>query len=448
MSYVEPSSFGYGPQALAEIELDLTLHPDEVRPNAIWPPIRMRERDRQLGILRRLWSGRLDDIVPPGTDPPRIVTNLFERLPEVHSDLLVSSPLPTDPPGLEAAVEALVTNLLRSGMAWCWYDGVALQIMDPAVTYPRRDGGVVAVTRYTSETAQSSWPDRALITVVEPDGAWEQYTTEFTGSAITQGDASTLPGDGSLGELTDGPEYGMGRPPVAVPLPPRSGRWGTSIYRRLAPLVAELARRHDSRSAILDYNAAPLLTYRVADIDVDSAVLVESDAITDTPPDLWDDDGKPALNDTLTEREALVRRQLDRWRRSQSMRLADGITDIEYLTWDGDLTATEASIEQIHEELRLLSGLPSLLMGGADPVSGASLKRQHLVLYAYSSKLHRLIRAAIEEAMDIDLSEWEHPFDLSDQSGPSDTGGEPEPEQDETLDAGPPELTDDGPDQG
>lgn len=153
-----------------------------------------------------------------------------------------------------------------------------------------------------------------------------------------------------------------GNPPVMLVNPPGASGWGTPLFDDIAGLVCELAESHDRAASILAVRERPLLTCRTAGIDVTDSVLPQ----LETPESVFPD-GNTA--DRLEPEEQIIRHTLRRLRAADALRLPDGVSQLEYVTWDGSLNANRDNAEQIHEEIRLMTGLPSMLtQAAASPV--------------------------------------------------------------------------------
>lgn len=407
--------------------MDMTLQDSaEWTDGAAWPPTRFSRRDERLGLYRQLWGGNLAYLSPAA--PPRIVTNLFRALPDSHSALLTLAPPDVDRSDLGHVIRcavAMVTNMLRSGMAWPWFDGERLECLDPAQTYPRSDGGMVVGVRFTSSTARSAHPDKIRLTVIEPEGEWRQTVHEYSGSGRSEDTSASGPSIGTLGHRSGhvpriGAEVrevaaGQGNAVPWVALPPANGQWGTSRFDDLAPLVLALAQMHGKRVVILDKHAKPILTFRVHNADIDDAVANYSgpaDGAED--PSTWIG-GKPALDTLPTSRQERVQAIIEALQARDAFELSDELSDVRYV--EPHLQAVGAvteAIDQLHEEIRLVTHLPSLKMMD-NAVSGESLKRQHLLLYAFSSLLQTLLHLGLEDAWGRRFA-WAHPFDAIDDS--------------------------------
>ena len=433
----EPRSRGILP--FPEIEMDMHLDPDEMADDDVqWPPDRFRQRDEKLAIYRELWQGNLSSLVDRADRIPRRVTNLFRRIPKIHAALLGVSPIGIDDDSLRVSAERAgyeaVTNLMRSGMGWLWYDGEQVHCIDPAEAYPLHGGGLCWARRYTSHVAKAAEQDRIRIYSIGPDGTWSMWVRAWSGSGTAQTEQASArnasgPGIGNLGAVVEEPTADAaseGAYPMA--LPPLNGTWGTSEYDDLAGLVCALAEAHDLRAQILVRNITPLLTYRIANIDVLDAVSTEGgDDWSDVEE--WGSSGKPELGEQFSDEEQYRRQVLRRLRLVGSMRLADGIEGLEYVIANIDLAPIEKEIEQIHEELRMLHALPSVLTatsGSLGGVSGESLKRQLLIPYATSSTMLGVILAALRQTLNLPNLEWPHPFDILDAESPSTTEEAPD----------------------
>lgn len=391
---------------LPEVEMDAVLGADYPArlmsargQDAVWPPPWFIPRDKRLALYRELWLGDLRQLVGPYDRVPRRFPNLFRRIPEVIAALLLTSPpnIDDDEARLAAvrAIRQAILHMMRSGMTWIGATGGELYAHEPAWTYPISDGSVLVTRPYPLA-------DRIRFRHVGADGSVTTWLQEFNGSSVSTV-AAGGPVSGTVGPIIEPamPLEALDTELVSTPnVVPLRGNWGQSNYDSLAGLICELAESHDRSSSIRAAHERPLLTYRIANADVTNSVLAELDTSYITESD-----------DSVTAVDQFVRGVLRKLRSADALRLLDGVSDLSYVTWDGQLAANQTAMESIHEELRLMTGLPSLLTSATGQLpSGESLKRQLLILYATTSELHRTLLYALERALGQPL-DWPHAFE-------------------------------------
>jgi len=419
-----------------DIEHDPDMFMDAITGRAAgrreWPPPRYQERDYRLALYAELWDGNLMQLVAPGDRIPRRFPNLFRRLPDIIAKLLLTSDLATGlGPDADRCARPPVPRatglMLRTG--GCWMSAVEGQcrVHNPAYTYPLRDAGIVETVPVPD------WPDPTMLRVTTADtaGAHTVWYQAYSGDSRS-GRTVHAPWIGTLGDMLTEPVTASGSPPVKMLNSPEASGWGTSMFDDLAALVCELAESHDRASSILAVHERPLLTYRIADIDVTDSVLPQ----LETPAGAFATDAAAlGSGEGLETEEQLIRHTLRRLRVADALRLPDGVSGLDYVTWDGGLAANAGNVEQIHEEIRLMTGLPSLLTSASGQLpSGESLKRQLLVLYASTAQLHQTLTDGLNETLGVTV-DWPHPFDAFDPEtswAAMFDGGPPGPQREET----------------
>ena len=172
------------------------------------------------------------------------------------------------------------------------------------------------------------------------------------------------------------------------------------MYEGMVRLVAELSRRMSSASAILGRHAAPHLQ------------AVRDDRAGNYVPNMTES-GQLTLE--------IVSATLDEVSKQAAFIPPDGITRMEYLTWDGRLEPSfkqrEAMLDELAAVTRLPSALYGVLRGGGVP-SGTSLRRQYAMTHSTIEAIQTMLIPRILRAIELaggggdDVSiDWLNPID-------------------------------------
>jgi len=383
---------------LRPIDWDLYATLDDLRR---WPPSRFASRNERLDHYQTLYRGDYTNMVAT-QDAVRVRVNYHRRLVTLVAGLLttvdpVQTPELVDPQALTVVASELLVDQLRYGGAIvrCGLApdiGPYIDVLDPTAWYPLEDGGHLIVSPYVSATAQDANPDRARVTIIDNRGTTSLFDYSWSGSTL---------GD----QLDTGTSLGWSVV-ERVTMLPRVPGWGTSWYDDLTPLVVELARRLTSASSILDAHERPLLSTWVDDQDL-SAFLP--------------DDPNPPLGNA---RRGAAVPGLEDWRRHDIVSVPNQLQRYEYITWDGQLSASINTIEQLRMSIHVLTAIPAILEAVSGVPSGVALKRLLLPLYAVTRSLQSQTRLALEAVLsgigqfagygDIRV-EWPHAFDALDE---------------------------------
>jgi len=408
---------------LTEIQMDMAVDMDELRQGGAWPPTRFYPRDWRLTIQRTLLSGDLSPLIGPNDRIPRIVTNLFRKVPAVHASLLLLSPPELDCPmatkTARRAITAAVYSLLAHGITWIWQDDMdSVVAIHAAHTDPVRGeagGGILHTARHASTRSASAHRDAARSTRITADGVctrweadWSGSGRDYTGNPISGAENTMIPGIGSIGRPRDR-QTCRGGPLVDICHGAPNGAWGTSIIDDMAALVCALAETHDRRDQIMRHQANPTITYRTADQDLGDLGVQQTGRQLDDIGGFEEGVGGQAAD--RTDGEAAARDAVLEGVASGAIRLSDAIEDLGYLSWNGNLGDHTTAIEQFREELFITHSIPAVWTDSSHAgLSGESLKRLLLPLYAENGPLYLQLKDALETCSGGPVK-WEHIFD-------------------------------------
>lgn len=207
-------------------------------------------------------------------------------------------------------------------------------------------------------------------------------------------------------------------PIIPVSIEPSAGDWGRSSYFDITSLALELNRRLSGNSEILTDHGNPRLK-------------VLPDAL------------QPAVRPENIERELLKtvteQTRLDTLRKTTTMLIPRGYSDIEYLFWQGTLDDHFMQFDKTQEQMFSLTHLPLALMSiegrVSVPASGRALRFQYMDPHAHIQKIQAQIinklkqtiltgaiyngagASAVTQFADrIDIK-WKNVFDEIDESG-------------------------------
>lgn len=350
----------------------------------IVPPV-AEERYNRLSMFKALYEGHASAL---GLLPSEyaVFINYFSRFSNLVKFLLMA--IPPDYQNLnEEAVSAgyvnrilseVIIDMTRYGTGLFWVNDSVIEAADPRYWFPsgiKNDTTWISVKPMESADGQTTsgadltvWWQRDVMNV--PVHSYAPYWSD---------DGQNISGGGPImnanGELMP-PLPGRVLFPVA--LSPIEGGFGPSVYQDMLSVVAELTRRQSSISHILDENADPIL----------GAKARQQDGVP-MP-------GQIGPGDDATARQRL--RQVTfgsaTGRRRSAYVLPQWAESVEYVTWDGSLTAAFTQMERMLTALASVTSVPESLYGilasGEQP-SGVSLKRQHVGAWLYLETLQKLL---------------------------------------------------------
>ena len=363
---------------LGRVDFDIYLTlPEFWEGGAAWPPERFRSRNERLRALEKLWYGDFSDHLTNQAVP----VNSFQDYSTRLADLMLMS----QPQGVDVVVDSAlydaVIDLSRYGGSVLYWDG-ELSAKDPLGWYPlhveNRGSGDVFFTKFISDSALSSIPDRAQIDMV--DHQTQAVTRRVY--AYTEGRLGNVLSEETLDEASV----------AVVPADPAMGIWGSSKYSRLCGPVIEIVRRLSKNSAVSDLYTGPKLIYRST----------AADAIDRFPPSPED----PA------DIEEVIRGRLGEAFEGEIIRLDPDTCLVDAAFLQPDTSGVTHALSQV-ETLRMFiadsTGMP-------DPntlsqaVSGVAIKLRHLPWYAETSRLQNRLREAVDGLLEVNL-QWPHLFD-------------------------------------
>ena len=390
---------------LDEINYDLQVRVDEVKTGEAFPPNRFTQRTNRLAIFRRLWNGDLRDFVD-STEDVSVYPNRFRTVATTYADLLTAVE-PTaaglDELDLQTTCSQAVINAMRYGLSVTQWqpDEQALTTIDPTGWYPTDEGGHLIASAFTSAQAPDPKPDRIRITIIEEEGATESLIHEWDGRNLGAVIESEI----------EGPSF-----VAVVPMSPQRPGWGTSFYEDMLPLVFEYTKRLSLNSSILDKHSRPLLAVYITESGVDRQFGIspqqggESDAAYEQ------------------RRQAALTKGLEGYLDHDIIDVHDDTRNFEYITWDGNIDRAQAQIDDILEELQVITRIPIAYQNqSAAPPSGIALKRLFGLMYATSRTIQNDIREALTDILGTTVV-WPHVWD---DEEPAPTPAAPLPEDEE-----------------
>ena len=390
-----------------------------------WIPYRFSERQERLRLYRSLYDGNIKSLIP---DPSyaRVMVNEFRQACLFTSDILTSVEIT---PSVEIFNAQVLENAISLAIVMLERDGIALlntgvdeagepfiTTVDPSCWFPRRDGGHILYVPYVSDEADTPRYDRAIMTIIEPEGETVEYEFEYQS-------------DNSKGRLIETrPVVGLNFVTPIYRAPTVPG-WGTSLFDDLAPIVLEHTIRMTSYSKILNANENPLLNIFLTKEDM---------------PDFGGSDTEEKSDWEAGVSEVAMNRgkQAALDYRDQNVAVGlDSQTKLQYLTWDGNLDASAAYIEMLEQQISKITGIPKVLQEGAEVASGVALKRLYQKLYSATLSILNAMKYGLENALTAMSTgevtvEWPHPFDFDDLEASADDDNTPPGESEDDDEAG------------
>ena len=375
-----------------------------------WPPTRLAERVRVFAERDRIAAGDYSMLIEDAEDRT-VVTNRIGAYLDTVSALLMA----TDPGSnfVDAAVRQQLQNMLDNAArdACTHGKGLMLTVGDRMLAPPisnafplgDTDAWLFIEPRVTPESEDG----RANILQVT---VWENGSL---GGVLYEFTPSSQPGVGQIGrqvgELTPAPAQ-----LVDINKPPTRCGWGTSDVDELCSITAQMVRRDSAISYILDRNERPLFAVYANTSDIPAV----RELLDVTGADIGD---------------PLNAQQMREWapslRRHDIAIYPDGITNAEYLSWDGALTSSFDFSDKLERDWSLLSGMAPVESGdSAEVASGVAIARRNFRLTAKVARLHGALYAAAEQL----VGPFEWPYVGVDDSG----GKSATPILDEMADAG------------
>ena len=374
------------------------------------PPGAKARRDR-LWAYEKLYRG---DYSPLGMDPHEhmVSGSEFARVADTFTRLLMAYPPSFE--GLDDEFEVdemldalnhVVLDVVRYGTGLLYSfppigEGTpgGVRRLDPLWWFPAapRAGAYVMVNPILPE--DGSVPTTASVGVQTFNEGFEE---RLFGTSPDTYNFSAL-GASADGELPRTTIEHEDYPIQTCALPPLVDGWGMSTFEGMVRLVAELSRRMSTTSAILTRHASPHLQ-AVRDDRSGEYVHVR------------DAEGRAEMEITTA--------MLDEQTRQSVILPPNGITRMEYLTWDGNLEGSFRQRESILDEIAAVTALPTALYGiirGGGVPSGASLRRQYAMAHTTIEALQTMLIPKLQQAIalagggDEVVITWLNPLDQLD----------------------------------
>ena len=369
---------------LTPIRWDTPTTPNDIAVGKPWPPLDQDQRLNRLAVYRRIHTGDLTDLVTP-TLPGAI--NYIESAVSTVTDLVTATDIAIEPnlDGLDSrqvalAAAELVTDILRFGGGWVHAalrpdTELALTSPDPAQVFRLEDGSMLMGTELASgsRVVLESLVDGVSVIRVHD----RNRDTKILGRQINEVDG----GEGAL---------------VSVVGIPRIPGWGTAYVDGLLAPAVRANLRDVSVDAIADAHEHPLLAVWMDPEDYDAFAR----------GDVLDEDRNQAVTQGLAD-----------WRGHQIAAVANQQQRLEYVTWDGQLSVSQAQAARYAALVWQMAGIPPTLIQTAGIPSGVALRRLALRLWARTRSLVADASAGLSASLSAVTGvkvavEWPTAFDL------------------------------------
>lgn len=395
------------------LDMNAMLGADDLASTKDFPPEQFAARNDRLDVLQRVYDGDWRDITDESIDVS--VNHIRASIDKLTAILMTSRPEPDEEVEIDddlaqaivdAADEALV-HRQKFGMSVLMptrRDGVlSIEAVNPRYWYPGDSYDVIAVP-FTPQ------PNNELIQVTEinANGSATQAVHNYS--------------NGRLGEAVTTP-VAMEAIIVRAARRPIEGQfWGTSSIPDLVLPALEYDRRLARHSYALDKNQHPLLMAMVDDSTLEKfneTILRAAVGQAVSGPDR-----NRMIRDALQDYFSDVRDY-------DAAVFPAGVSNIEALTWDGNLQSGFMQLDEMRTAIAELTGLPTFLTEEGIPASGVALKRLLFPLYASSARSLNDLRLALQRALRWLLSDpemmldWPHAFEvMEDDAASSDDGND------------------------
>ena len=367
-----------------------------------WPSVRFDIRDTRIALYEQLYRGNIGPLIVDQSYR-RVFVNWFGRCCDIMAKLLTSAEImvngvEVDDAMLQNIAADLIIDQIRYGGALLrttLFEGEPfLQRIDPSCWYPTMDGGHVLSVPYTSDESDSPRHDRIRFTIIREDGSGEERIYTYGGERR------------STHKLleTNNLESPMFVTKILMSPHTSNDFWGTSKFDDLSPVLLEQTIRLTSYSKILNAHENPMLNRYISESEL-------PEFAGTTPAESLDPD---RLREVANQAK-------DDWRAQNTAFSFDSVAKSEYLTWDGQLVASNFYLDRLEKEISMLTGIPEMLADGQEVPSGIALKRMFTILYAQSLAIKNDTQFGLETGLNALYEngsitiEWPHFFDeLSD----------------------------------
>lgn len=394
-----------------DIDMSLPVRIPELWSGYTWPPERMTSRRNRLTVLYDVWRGDLSGVMDiremydSGVTP----TNLARRTIGIMAQLIMREPPEHDDVSLVTAAHDMLVDLLRSGAAFCLRTTEGYRWIDSRYVWWTPDGEWVAAEPVQLDTRWQSVDqiDHLRVTVVSEGKGYMWYQpVGFTTTYTDHWFPASMPPSRveNIGMAAMGAAY--------MPPTQHRGGWGTSLLDDLIPIWVQLARARARDTEVIDEHSRPLLIFR-------GQVSPWQDRAPEAVSLAARESGHTQLPDEVTADTRTMRLL----RRHGVLPFTDGSQYAEYLTWDGDLSASMQLQMRLDGDMRLMSGIAGILGSEQAIPSGMSLKRMFYVADASATSARLAVQRALETLTGAPL-DWPDAFNQVDTDNREDVESE------------------------
>lgn len=361
-------------------------------------PLAAARRVKRLHDYECLYRG---DWSPLGLQPREAAVrgDEFARIADTYAALLMAFPpvlapsLPDefDADTLTIALTEAVADLVRYGTAILYPSEGRVERLDPRYWYPDMGtarAAYIHAEQVASEDGREQREHIVNVTLFEGDTERRTYWRSPDGRRFGE-QLAVDEGYEDAGEFI----------PQVVAIPPLTdGYWGTSLFERMVHTVAELTRRASGAGNILRRHEQPR---------------VKASRSPDAGPPIF----------TGSEQQAQLvfdRAQLDEAYDADVIVPMYPYTDIEYMSYDGQLAASFNQRESLRDELAAITGIPTALYGvlrGGGIPSGTALRATYARAFAQVELIHSVLIPKVRRALALATDgqeftiEWANPLD-------------------------------------
>ena len=357
-------------------------------------------RNGQIATYTRLYDGDFTEFVD---EQPIIAVNEFQKVSKRMAELMLAEEPQFTGQDLSTEMQDevynttydTIINQMTYGLGIMTAVGQTIESQNPAMWYPGT-GDYDIIVDFADY--KNDGPQTIIIDVYDGETI-ERRRHRYNGT----------PSDGVVKESLGTESLGSGMLVPVYRLPIGDG-WGTSVIPNLLPMTLGKSNCYSRNDEILDEHSRPMLV------------------VTKTKRQLENDgleafkqfDGKPSNTD-IADRLAEQFGE-DRIRNNGVYFKTEGDQEVEYVTWDGQLSSSFTQIEELNREINDFTGYTGDLTSGKGIPSGVALRRLLLPLYVATQALQNEIRKSLVELMSFVLGtdveiEWPHPLVILDDPG-------------------------------
>lgn len=383
-----------------DIPYDVPLFESDFESGMQFPPERARQRDAHFKNIRCFYRGDYSPWVED-MSAVRVVTPYAFRHAQIKSSILLSAGAPAD------VIDQLQSHLISAisyGRAYFVRADDAVFVPEPMHVYRAAENPDIryVISRYVSAESEDGYYDRAYIYAMTPDSGgviYDRVLDDNVWGAVLG--TTTVTGGWSMSD----------NPPLI------DNDWGSSDLVPMIPTVVELALAQSGISYVTRKHENPTAVFPGAEANAQKI------ARSGQPSDLQ------GLGPGFVQRATTEATD------NSSIWLPDNSFTPSYLEWTGALPASFMHVDNLKDELRMLSGVPGILesfeMGS---LSGVAIRELYGPLTWTASPLHERVLAAIEQL--VGPVDWPNPFDEAEETVEPDleVEGDEQAEADEEMD--------------